>query len=180
MLAGDTANVWEDVELRIDLDPFGTTFQISSMNKKARDKIPLKPKSTLKWVFIDIVSSIAPKSLTSDTTFSSYLLIVDAYSKIPKIYSMDNIKTEEVVEKLDMFQSRFGKMDQFGRWDLERISADADTQFTSTEFKEEYQTRGVCLTLAAPEHQDMNGQVEVTRRTLRTVAYSLMVHARVP
>ena len=42
------------------------------------------------------------------------------------------------------------------------------------------QTRGVCLTLAAPEHQYMNGQVEVTWRTLRIVANSLMVHARVP
>ena len=36
------------------------------------------------------------------------------------------------------------------------------------------------MTLAAPEHQDMNGQVEVTWRTLRTVAHSLMVHARDP
>ena len=36
------------------------------------------------------------------------------------------------------------------------------------------------MTLAAPEHQEMNGQVEVTWRTLRTVAHSLMVHARVP
>ena len=79
-----------------------------------------------------------------------------------------------------MFQSRFGKMDQFGWWDLERISADAGTQFTSTEFKDERQTRGVRLTLAAPEHQDMNGKVEVTWRTLRTVALALMVHARVP
>ena len=34
--------------------------------------------------------------------------------------------------------------------------------------------------LAAPEHQEMNGQVEVTWRTLRTVAHSLMVHTRVP
>ena len=34
--------------------------------------------------------------------------------------------------------------------------------------------------LAAPEHQDMNRQIEVTWRTLRTVAHSLMVHARVP
>ena len=34
--------------------------------------------------------------------------------------------------------------------------------------------------LAAPEHQETNGQVEVTWRTLRTVAHSLMVHARVP
>ena len=36
------------------------------------------------------------------------------------------------------------------------------------------------MTLAVPEHQDMNGQVKVTCRTLRTVAHSLMVHTRVP
>ena len=35
------------------------------------------------------------------------------------------------------------------------------------------------MTLAAPEHQEMNVQVEVTWRTLRTVAHSRMVHARV-
>ena len=84
------------------------------------------------------------------------------------------------MEKLDMFQSRFGKIDQFGWWDLEIISSDAGTQFTSTEFKDECQTRGVHLMLEAPEHQEMNGQVEVNWRTLRTVAHSLMVHARVP
>ena len=83
------------------------------------------------------------------------------------------------MDKLDVFQSIFGKIDQFGWWDLERISADAGTQFTSTEFKEECQTRGVHLTLEAPEHQEMNRKVEVTPRTLRTVAHSLMVHARV-
>ena len=36
------------------------------------------------------------------------------------------------------------------------------------------------MKLAAPEHQEMNVQVEVTWRTLRTVTHSLMVHARVP
>ena len=61
--------------------------------------------------------------------------------------------------------------------DLEIISADAGKQFTLTGFKQEYQTRRVHLTLAAPEHQEMNGQVKVTHRTLRTVAHSLMVHA---
>ena len=34
--------------------------------------------------------------------------------------------------------------------------------------------------LAEPEHQEMNGKVEVTWRTLRTVAHALMVHTRVP
>ena len=82
------------------------------------------------------------------------------------------------MEKLEMFQSRFGIMDQFGWWDLERISADAGTQFSSTDFKDECQTHGVCLTLVAPEHQEMNGQVELTWRTLRTVTHALMVHAR--
>ena len=62
---------------------------------------------------------------------------------------------------------------------MDRISAYAGKQFTLTEFKDEFQTRGVCLTLAAPEHQEMNVQIEVTWRTLRTVAHSLIVHARV-
>ena len=85
--------------------------------------------------FMDIIPSTAPKILTSDITFSNYLLIVDAYSKIPKLYDMEKITTEEVMEKLDMFQSRSGEINQFGWWDLERISADAGTQFNSTEFK---------------------------------------------
>ena len=75
---------------------------------------------------------------------------------------MENITTEEVMNTLDLFQYRCGKIDQFGWWDLERISADAGTQFTSTEFKDVYQTRGCLLALAAPDHQEMNRQVEVT------------------
>ena len=66
---------------------------------------------------MDIIPSTAPKSLTSDTTFSNYLLIVDATSKITKLYGMEKITTEEVMDKLDMFQSRFGKIVQFGWWD---------------------------------------------------------------
>ena len=86
---------------------------------------------------MDIIPSKSPKSLTNDTTFSNSLLIVYAYSKIPKMYGMENITTAEVMDKLDMFQSRFGKIDQSGWWDLERISADSGTQFTLTEFKDE-------------------------------------------
>ena len=54
LIAGDTANVWEDAELKIDSDPFCTSCKISSMNKKARSKLPLKPKASFKWVFMDI------------------------------------------------------------------------------------------------------------------------------
>ena len=86
-------------------------------------------------VFIDIILATAPKCLTSDTTLSNYLLIVDAYYNISKLYGMDKITTEEVMDELDMFQSIFGMIDKFGWWDLEIISADAGMQLTSAEFK---------------------------------------------
>ena len=89
---------------------------------------------------MDIIPSTTSKFLTSDTNFSNYILIVDAYSKISKLYGIKKITTEEVVDKLDMFQSRFGKIDEFVWYDLEIISAYAGTQFTLTEFKEECQT----------------------------------------
>ena len=84
---------------------------------------------------MEIIPSTAPKSFTSNTTFSNYLLIVDAYSKIQKHYDVEKVSTEQVTNNLDMFQSRFGKIDKFVWWDLEIISADAGLQFTSAEFK---------------------------------------------
>ena len=135
LLAGYTDNVWEGIYLRIYPEPFCTSCQISLINKKATSKNPIKPKSPFKWVFMDIIPSTAPKSLTSDTTFSNYILTVDAYSKIPKLYGMEKISTKEVMDKLDMFQSIFGKIDESGWWDLGKKSDDSGTQFTSTKFK---------------------------------------------
>ena len=79
------------------------------MNEKARSIIPMKPKSLFKWVSMDIIPSKTSKSLTSDTTFSNYLLIVDAYTKIPKLYGMEKF----LMDELDMFQSIFEKIDEF-------------------------------------------------------------------
>ena len=126
-----------------------------------------------------IIPATFPKRLTSETTFSNCLLIVDVYSKIPKLYVLVIITTEEVMDKFDMFQDRFVKIDEFGWWYLERISEDAGTQFAPTEFQDEYQTIGVRLKLAASDRQEINKEVKVTWITLRKIAHSLMVHAQV-
>ena len=141
------------------------------MKKKAGSQNVLKPKSPFKWFFMDIILATAPKRLTSERNFSEYLLIVDAYSKILKIYGIQIITLEEVTDKLDMFQSRFGRIYEFGWWDLEIISAYAGTQFTSMDFQGKCQTRGVRITLVAPGHQEMNRKAKVTCRTLRTIAH---------
>ena len=63
------------------------------MNKKAGSKNLINPKAPFKWVFMEIIPSTIPTFLTSDTTFYNYFLIVDAYSKIPKLYGMEKITT---------------------------------------------------------------------------------------
>ena len=63
---------------------------------------------------MDIIPAKSPKTFTSETTFLNYILIIYAYSKISKLYGMGRITTEGLMDKLDMFQSRFGKIDKFG------------------------------------------------------------------
>ena len=47
--------------------------------------------------------------------------------KSQKLYGMGKITTEEVMDKLDMFQSRLVEIDKLEWWDLEIISVDAGT-----------------------------------------------------
>ena len=47
---------------------------------------------------------------------------------------MENITTKEVMGKLDMFQTIFGKVDPFGWWYMEIIKTDYVTQFNYKEF----------------------------------------------
>ena len=39
---------------------------------------------------------------------------MDDYSNIPKHFGIEDITNEEVMEKIDMFQTRFRKIDGFG------------------------------------------------------------------
>ena len=53
-MAGDTDNFLEDIELRIDPDPFCTSCHISSMKKKARSKNPLTVlRLSISLLFLD-------------------------------------------------------------------------------------------------------------------------------
>ena len=79
---------------------------------------------------------------------------------------MEDITTEEVVDKLNMIQEIFVKVDEFGWWDMERNQNYSGTQFTSKEFQEDLTVHGVQIALASPDHQEMNGQVEVIWQTL--------------
>ena len=80
------------------------------------------------------------------------------------------------MDKLDMFQAIFGKVDEFGWWDLERIKTDYGSKLTSNDFQEGLFVCGVWFILSAPDYKEMNNQVEVTCITLQTIGHSIMVH----
>ena len=82
---------------------------------------------------------------------------MNAYYKIPKLYGIENITTEEVMDKLDMFQEIFGKVGEFGWWDMDIIRKNSCTQFTPKEFKECLNVHGVRIKLSASYHKEING-----------------------
>ena len=61
------------------------------------------------------------------------------------------------MDKLDMFQARFVKVDEFGWWDMEITQTDPGMQFTSMYFQACLSVRGLKLALVAPDHQEING-----------------------
>ena len=69
------------------------------------------------------------------------------------------------MDKLYMFQTIFEKVDEFGWWDIEIIQTDSVMQFTSKKFQEGISVPVLKIALEAPDHQEMNGQVEVILRT---------------
>ena len=101
--------------------------------------------------------AISSKSLTKDTYFDNYLLIFHSYLKIPELIEMENISTEEFMDKQVMFQAIFGKVYWFFCWDMDIIQNDAGMQFNSEVFQEGIHVRGVQISSVAPDNQEVNG-----------------------
>ena len=77
-MSGDTANVWQDMEPRMDPDSFCTLCQISSI-KKGYIQEYIETKRTFQMGLWILFQKQHQKGLTSETTLSNHLLIVGAY-----------------------------------------------------------------------------------------------------
>ena len=76
-MAGNTVIFFKYIELRIYPDPFCTSCQIYSTNKRLVPKTHLNQRHLLND-FIEIIPEMYSKRLTSETKFSGYLLVADA------------------------------------------------------------------------------------------------------
>ena len=64
LLARDTENFWQYIELRVYPDTLCTSYQISTTNRKFRSKTSMKSKTPFKWVLMEIIPATSSKSLT--------------------------------------------------------------------------------------------------------------------
>ena len=125
MLAADAAEMWKDVEVKLSPDPFCTSCKIATITKRNRSKVPMGADRPLARVFMDIIPAPHKFSFDPNCDFSHYLLIVDTYSRIPRFGGLNDLHSEAVMDKIEEFVARYGKVNEFGWWNIRRIQADA-------------------------------------------------------
>ena len=80
----------------------------------------IKAKGTFQVGFYGYYSRNSTKMFDKGYHFFLFSFNFYAYSKIQKNYDMDRITTEEVMDKLGVFQSIFGKIEKICWWNLEK------------------------------------------------------------
>ena len=107
--------LWQDIEVWIDTELFCTSCQINSTNKKVRYKNQLKPKARFKWVLWTLFQKHHQMfwQVKLHLVIIFNILVVDACSKIPKLYGVEKLLLKKVIDRLDMFQFIFVKIDEF-------------------------------------------------------------------
>ena len=70
--------------------------------------------------------------------------------------------------------------DEYGYLDIDRIRADAGSEFTSGSFKDFCMEHNINLSLVAPKRLDNNHLAERSWQTIHKIAHSMLVHARLP
>ena len=95
---------------------------------------------------------------------SSYLIVVDSYSKWPEVVPMQNTTSQSTIKALMPLFSTHGLP--------ERIVTDNGTQFCSEEFENFLRVNGIRHTLSAPYHPATNGEAERFVQTFKNAMKS--------
>jgi hypothetical protein len=181
LFAADEHNVWHDTKIRIEPETDCVSCQIAMIWTTNRNKLPHTPASHPgATLFMDILHCKSSPGLTSKTSHAYCLLLVDAYLRFSSIYGLPNKSSDSVVQAIKEYSATFCMADAYGYIDIDRIEADAGSEFTSEEFKQFCVSQRINISLAAPKHQENNHLAERSWQTIHRMAHSMLVHARLP
>jgi hypothetical protein len=152
----------EDGIIRTDTNPFCYRCKLGGIKKSARTDNPVDEESTRpgQVLFLDIIPNTHKRSLTPKTHFSNYLIIVCAYSRYCVMIGLNGTTSNNIAEALQLYCVNHGPRLGFKITDIDRLHADAGTQFLSEPFINWAKDNNISVKAAAPEHQHQNGLVE--------------------
>ena len=184
LLSANKDEVWNDVELQLQPDIISTSdHHIATIRKKARNKYSEPDEKMLpgQKLCMDLISSPSKIGITPETSFPFYLLIVDGYSRMPKLAGLLHTTADDIIRAIQLIRTQLLQI-KTPTTDIsipERIQADFGSIFTSKAFLDFCRKQNIKITLAAPKHLEMNSLLGRTWRSISHIKNTLIVHARV-
>jgi transposase InsO family protein len=181
LLAASSAEVWNDLSMTMGPDSDCISCKISTMKATARIKHPSTPVSKPgQVIYLDILPAVSDDSLTPKSYFPAFLILVDAFSRFTRVIGMSKKSTKSVTAALSVFAAKHRLISSVKLWKIEKIKGDAGAEFNSTEFEQFCIDRHISVSFAPPKHQEGNHFAERIWQSLRKLAQSMLVYARLP
>ena len=180
-LAASEYNMWADALARMEPAKNLLNVKIATIRQEARNKHPHTPATRVgEAVFSDILPATKSGGLTPASTYSAYIIFVDAYSTRPTVEGLLGSTSADVIDALKQYVADHTPVSQLEINSVEKFKADAGKQFTSKEFRTYCRENKINLALAAPKKQYQNHFAEKTWSTVHDMARAMLVHARLP
>ena len=107
-------------------------------------------------------------------------MVVDQYSRFVWVEGTSNKSTVSVIEALEKFTARYGKIKHMDsdRDEEGKIRSDAGTELLSQDFQDWCTSNQVNFSTAAPDKQYQNTYCERHYATISNMARKIVIHAR--
>ena len=111
LLSTNQENLWQDVNIIIYNDIISdANHHIVIIRKKNRNtsRIHNQYLRTGQIICFDIIKNTAPSMIIPSTSFSHFLMAVDAYSsRLPKLHGLFGVTTSEIIRASQYIQVQF-------------------------------------------------------------------------
>ena len=128
---------------------------------------------------MDLQTCPSHTGITKGTHFPYYLQITDAVTRFTVLLGLHHTESADIFECLLHYAIWFQPNPEFHAQQINHVHGDAATIFLSEEFILDCAQHGIKVTTAAPRHQEMNGICERAWASVRNIAFSFLVQARV-
>ena len=184
LLSANQDDLWDDSSIIIRTDLISSSDHDIATIRKRNRRTYSEPNQSIhpgQILCIDIVKNPAKcPGLTQDTTFPSYLLAVDKFSRFPFIVGLFNVKVDTIIIALQYIRTQLLRTSvPCNLVPVSRIQSDYGSVFTSETFLTYTLNTNCHLTLAAPKHLEMNSVLERTWQSLCHLKNTFIVQARV-